>query len=62
MNDPIFKSPDSPLSPDEEQNITARLATAYKEYEQSTDDPETLNIIKLVEEKLRHASSEDAQS
>jgi len=62
MNDPIFKSPDSPLSPDEEQNITARLAAAYKEYEQSTDDPETLNIIKLVEEKLRHASSEDAQS
>jgi len=62
MNDPIFKSPDSPLSPDEEQNITARLAAAYKEYEQSTDDLETLNIIKLVEEKLRHASSEDAQS
>jgi len=62
MNDPIFKSPDSPLSPDEEQNITARLAAAYKEYEQSTDDPETLNMIKLVEEKLRHASSEDAQS
>ncbi len=62
MKDPIFKSPDSPLSPDEEQNITATLAAAYKEYDQSTDDPETQSIMRLVEEKLREASSEDAQN
>lgn len=62
MKDPIFKSTDSPLSPDEEKEITARLAAAYTEYDQSTDDPETQSIIRLVEEKLRHAFPEDGQS
>jgi hypothetical protein len=62
MKDPIFKGTDSPLSPEEEQYITARLAAAYKEYEASTDDPETQNIIRQVEEKLRRASPEGVQS
>jgi len=62
MKDPIFKSTDSPLSPDEEKEITARLAAAYTEYDQSTDDPETQSIMRLVEEKLRQALSEETQS
>ena len=62
MKDPIFKSANSPLSPEEEQDITARLAAAYKEYDEGTDDPETQSIIRRVEEKLRQASSEDDQS
>ena len=61
MTDPIFKNTDSPLSPEEEQDITARLAAAYKEYDQSTDDPETKSIIRQVEEKLRQAFPENAQ-
>jgi hypothetical protein len=56
MNDPIFKSTDAPWSPEEEQDITARLAAAYKEYDQNTDDPETQNIIRRVEEKLKDVS------
>jgi len=62
MKDPIFKNTDSPLSPEEEQDITARLAAAYKEYDEGTDDPETQSIIRRVEEKLRHAFPEDAHS
>jgi hypothetical protein len=57
MKDPIFKGTESPLSPEEDQEITARLAAAYKEYDEGTDDPETQNIIRRVEEKLRHAST-----
>jgi hypothetical protein len=60
MNDPIFKSTDSPLSPEEELDITARFAAAYKDYDQSTDDTETQSIIRQVEEKLRQALSEHA--
>jgi hypothetical protein len=58
MQDPIFKSTDSPLSPEEEQDITARLAAAYQEYDEGTDDAETQSIIRRVEEKLRNASPE----
>lgn len=62
MKDPIFKDTDSPLSPEEEQNVTERLAAAYKEYDESTDDPETQSIIRQVEKKLGHASTELTQS
>ena len=49
MNDPIFKSTDSALSPEEDKDISARLAAAYKEYDEGTDDPETQSIIRRVE-------------
>lgn len=62
MNNPIFKSTDSPLSAEEDTDISTRLATAYKEYDEGTDDPETQSIIRLVEEKLRHASTEADQN
>jgi hypothetical protein len=62
MKDPIFKSTDTELTPEEEQNITARLAAAYQEFDQSTDDPETQSIMRRVEEKLRHASANNSQS
>jgi hypothetical protein len=62
MKDPIFKSTDSALSPEEDKDISARLAAAYKEYDEGTDDPETQSIIRRVEEKLRHASTEAEQN
>ena len=62
MKDPIFKGAASPLSSEEEQDITTRLAAAYKEYDEGTDDPETQSIIRQVEEKLRQASTEVSQN
>ena len=62
MKNPICKDTDSPLSHEEDEDISARLAAAYKEYDEGTDDPETQSIIRLVEEKLRHPSTEADQN
>jgi len=52
MKDPLFQPIEGPLSPEEEAEITRRLAAAYRQHEEAEKNPELQRIVKLVEEKL----------
>ena len=52
MKDPLFQPIEGPLSPEEEAEITRRLADAYRQHEEAEKNPELQRIVKLVEEKL----------
>ena len=52
MKDSLFQPIEGPLSPEEEAEITRRLADAYRQHEEAEKNPELQRIVKLVEEKL----------
>jgi hypothetical protein len=52
MKDPLFKPAQDPLTPEDEAEITRRLAEAYQEQEEAEKTPELQRIVKLVEETL----------
>lgn len=52
MKDPLFQPIVGPLTPEEEAEITSRLAEAYRQHEEAEKNPELQRIVKLVAEKL----------
>lgn len=58
MNDPLFKPAQAPLTPEEEAEITRRLAEAYNEHEESEKTPELQRIVELVAETLTREFSD----
>ena len=52
MNDSLFRQLGEQLSPAEEDELTRRLAAAYREHEASERRPEVERITKLVRERL----------
>lgn len=52
MNDSLFKQLGEQLSPEEEGELTRRLAAAYREHEASERRPEVERITKLIRERL----------
>ena len=58
MNDSLFKQLGEQLSPAEEDELTRRLAAAYREHEASERRPEVERITKLIRARLEE--EEDA--
>ena len=52
MKDPLFQPIEGPLTPEEEAEVTRRLAKAYRQHEESEKNPELQRIVKLVADKL----------
>jgi hypothetical protein len=52
MKNPIFKRPEEPLSPLEEEEITKELADAYRQHELDEKRPEFRRIVENVETQL----------
>jgi len=52
MKDPLFQPIEGPLAPEEETEITRRLAEAYRQHEESEKNPELQRIVQLVAEGL----------
>ena len=52
MKDPLFKPSDSPLSAEEEAEITKKLSEAYGDQEAAESKPALQRILSLVAEKL----------
>jgi uncharacterized membrane protein YqiK len=61
MKDPLFKPIEDPLTPEEEAEITRRLAEAYRKHEEAEKKPELQRILQLVAEGLASEFS-DASS
>ena len=58
MKDPLFQPIEGPLTPEEETEITRRLAEAYRQHEEAEKNPELQRIVQLVAEKLAGEFSE----
>ena len=58
MKDPLFQPIEGPLAPEEETEITRRLAEAYRQHEESEKNPELQRIVQLVAEGLSAEFSE----
>lgn len=58
MNDPLFRQLGEQLSPEEECELTRRLAAAYREHEASERRPEVERITKLVHARLEQDKDE----
>ena len=52
MNDPLFKQLGEQLSPAEEDELTRRLAAAYREHEAIERRSEVERITKLIRARL----------
>lgn len=48
MKDPLFNHIDGPITPEEEAEITRRLAEAYRQREQCEKKNELQRIVQLV--------------
>ena len=59
MKDPFFQPIEGPLTPEEEAEITRRLADAYRQHEEAEKNPELQRIVKLVAEKLSSEFSDE---
>ena len=58
MKDPLFKPIEGPITPEEEAEITRRLAEAYKQHEEAEKKPELKRIVQLVAEGLARECSD----
>jgi hypothetical protein len=56
MNDPLFKQSNSPITSEEEENITQSLAAAYRAHEETEKKPELQRIAKLIQKKMQQHS------
>ena len=61
MKNPLFKNPQDPLSPREEEEITEELANAYRQNEISEKQPEFRRIVEKVKHQLQTISKENTQ-
>lgn len=52
MKHPLFNPPDTPLSPQEEREITRDIAKAYRQNELGEKCPEFQRIVHNVEKQL----------
>jgi hypothetical protein len=52
MKDPLFNPIDGPITPEEEAEITRRLAEAYRQREECEKKPGLQRIVQLVAEGL----------
>ena len=62
MKDPLFQPIEGPLTPEEESEITRRLAEAYRQHEEAEKNPELQRIVKLVAENLASEFSDASSS
>ena len=58
MKDPLFKPIEGPITPEEEAEITRRLAEAYRQREEAEKKPELKRIVQLVAEGLARECSD----
>ncbi len=62
MSDPLFRQPTEALSPEEEAEITRKLAEAYRQHEEGEKRPEFQRIAKSIQEKLSENMSAATES
>ena len=56
MKHPLFNPPDTPLSPQEEREITRDIAKAYRQNELGEKRPEFQRIVQNVEKQFHSES------
>jgi len=62
MKDPLFKPIECPVTPEEEAEITRRLAEAYRQHEEAEKKPELKRIVQLVAEGITSEFSDTASA
>jgi hypothetical protein len=61
MKNPLFKPADAPITPEEEAEITRRLAEAYQRQEAALKSPELLRLLGRLSEKLTESTRPPSQ-